>query len=376
MLNIFEMTGQWLGHFKGTNQGIIVLNIETRNPYVGRLMIYDSNYTAIFSMWASISFTVKGNELYGTLFDFLIFDGTQLNTVEMITKSFPNYSYPTEGFFKAYLKNGSLEGEWNTNISTGGKFSIIKSLAEEKSKATFTLENWNDFKKWVQGTDKGGDLESIYRGQINPNHRLRTTFHRTGRNDLVAYERDDLPVLVHYINATPGYNFDLTKIEDFGGLLNLAQHHGFPTPLLDWTESPYIAAFFAYENVLKSDIKGYVRILIFNFRQWANDFPGLQQATVRISTPTPTISVRILPAKNNSRALPQQSISIFSNIDDIESFIGLYESFKGSVYLTKIDLPRAERNRVLRELRLMGITAASLFPGLDGTCRALKERLF
>ena len=32
--------------------------------------------------------------------------------------------------------------------------------------------------------------------------------------------------------------------------------------------------------------------------------------------------------------------------------------------------------RVMTERRLMGITAGSLFPGLDGACEELKEKLF
>ena len=45
-------------------------------------------------------------------------------------------------------------------------------------------------------------------------------------------------------------------------------------------------------------------------------------------------------------------------------------------YLQMIDLPVRERKRVIRELSYMGITAGSLFPGLDGACEELAERNF
>jgi hypothetical protein len=45
-------------------------------------------------------------------------------------------------------------------------------------------------------------------------------------------------------------------------------------------------------------------------------------------------------------------------------------------YLRAIDLPVRERKRVISELSYMGITAGSLFPGLDGACEELKERNF
>jgi hypothetical protein len=40
------------------------------------------------------------------------------------------------------------------------------------------------------------------------------------------------------------------------------------------------------------------------------------------------------------------------------------------------DIPYSERDTVMAELRLMGITHSSMFPGLDGACQALKEKLF
>jgi hypothetical protein len=64
-----------------------------------------------------------------------------------------------------------------------------------------------------------------------------------------------------------------------------------------------------------------------------------------------------------------------TNIDDIETYIRSLER-PDVRYLRIIDLPVKERPRVMRDLSVMGITAGSLFPGIDGTCEALKEQNF
>ena len=81
-------------------------------------------------------------------------------------------------------------------------------------------------------------------------------------------------------------------------------------------------------------------------------------------------------ATDNPRALPQQSVSSVTNIDDLEIYLDLVKQRSGKTYLEAIDLPASERNRVMHELALMGITAGSLFPGLEGACLQLKERFF
>ena len=52
------------------------------------------------------------------------------------------------------------------------------------------------------------------------------------------------------------------------------------------------------------------------------------------------------------------------------------ESTDKRVYLRVIDLPASERQQAMHDLSVMGITAGSMFPGLDGACEEMKERRF
>lgn len=65
-----------------------------------------------------------------------------------------------------------------------------------------------------------------------------------------------------------------------------------------------------------------------------------------------------------------------SNVDHIETHIGLVEREQGKRYLEVFDLPASDHDFIMKELALMGITAGALFPGLDGACESLRERNF
>jgi hypothetical protein len=115
-----------------------------------------------------------------------------------------------------------------------------------------------------------------------------------------------------------------------------------------------------------------VRIFVLDGRQWNNDWersPVIAPAFLHLTLLEPL-------AINNPRALPQQSVSVVTNVDDIETYVKEREKQRGANYLSAIDLPVTERRRVMQELALMGINAGSLFPGLDGACEQLRERYF
>ena len=115
------------------------------------------------------------------------------------------------------------------------------------------------------------------------------------------------------------------------------------------------------------------RIFIFDQAGWNQRYSKGQF----IVDPAPNQLVVIESmAAANPRHSPQQAISTVTNVADVEAFIRKREQEDGVIYLTACDLPVDERPQIMRELELMGITYGSLFPGLDGICRDMRDRLF
>jgi len=114
-----------------------------------------------------------------------------------------------------------------------------------------------------------------------------------------------------------------------------------------------------------------VRIHVFDQEKWRTDLIQI----LFLVAPKLHVSIGEFLAIENERMIPQQAASTITNIDDIETYIRGIET-NGKTYLWAIDLPVADRRQVVRDLSYMGITAGSLFPGLDGACQELTERNF
>ncbi|HEU5071099.1 MAG TPA: FRG domain-containing protein [Verrucomicrobiae bacterium] len=377
--------GQWIGKFEGKSSqdgsfafpGFATFNIERDRPQSGFACIDQGQQIH----GSRKDFTLQigaGNRITGQSASTIVFDWRKNETIsveESVRRQEGKVFYfeeitIDEGFIDATTLTCSWHGKYRGQ-SIPGTFNATRLKQSEPSQPD-KIQSWEEFKRFAAELIKGRG-KYIFRGQASSNHRLKTSFHRENRYDLLRYNEEDCKRLEQHINATSFRQYNRSNPADFGALLSLAQHHGFPTPLLDWSWSPYVAAYFALSSRLKTEpASDNHRIYVLDATAWKND----TAQALHFADPRPVITVEEFPAHNNPRHLPQQSVHAFSNVEDIEGWIRFRERINKRQYLTIIDIPRLEREFAMRDLAYMGVTAASLFPGLDGVCRSLKEQFF
>jgi len=178
--------------------------------------------------------------------------------------------------------------------------------------------------------------------------------------------------------------------------LALMQHHGAPTRLLDCTYSPYIAAFFALEMLLRSPPREKRKAAIWavSVTPISNDviknmipagplrthFEELSRlrggpsfrAVFRDANPPLSFVTPINPFRLNERLIVQQGLFLCAG-DVRRPFEANLEAVPGATdpaNLKKVILPRSILSEAFLNLRKMNISAASLFPGIDGFARS------
>ncbi len=366
------MKGQWIGKYQGSVDGDLMINVDEVNDHFEAVIYIMPREKG--KLPTSVAYLSTTNKL-----------------PEQKTTAYIQPVDPRTGFRRKWEE---IKGLYNEDVSHSNTAEVSIKLVEnklyinaisdinitissvlekplEKNESRIPGENmsWREFKSYLSDIPES---KYLFRGQKNP-WKLRTSLHRRGRYRISQFTDKDVKQLHQKLSAITSHYFDLSVPNQNGSFFNLLQHHGYPTPLLDWSYSPYVSAFFAFRDwPIKYMGKGDARIYIFDNETWQKKFSQIQN----LDPPCPHLSVSEFIAIDNPRLVPQQAVTTITNIDDIEAYVIEKELETKVKFLQAIDIPASDRTEAMRDLKFMGITAGSMFPSIDGVCEELKEANF
>ncbi len=222
-----------------------------------------------------------------------------------------------------------------------------------------------------------------FRGVPDVLHDLSTALNREG-GTFADLEKDLLRNFRKYARGTT------TPCETIWDWLALAQHHGLPTRLLDWTFSPYVALHFLTEDPSRYDVDGAVWCV--DYRQTNRLLPKPLQAQLReegADVFTAELLAGVAPDLPTFDRLAKHEFVLFFEPPSLDERIvnpfALFAVMNGprarlDVFLERqkkgvrrLIVPASLKREVRDKLDQANITERVLFPGLDGLSRWLRR---
>ncbi|MDH5609400.1 MAG: FRG domain-containing protein [Cyclobacteriaceae bacterium] len=223
-----------------------------------------------------------------------------------------------------------------------------------------------------------------YRGQSSVAYDLQTSLMRLGGN-YAELER-------HIIRNFKKYSYkDIIDDDTIWHWLSIAQHHGLPTRLLDWTFSPYIALHFATSNTELYDEDAVIwsvnyssvhaelpaAFRLVNHKEGSDIFTAQMLASVTSSLSdfdqlSDDIVVFFEPPSMDARIVNQHAL--FSVMNNPARTIDSWLKGKPELRWFKIIIPARIKWEIRDKLDQANITERVLFPGLTGLCSWLKRQ--
>lgn len=195
----------------------------------------------------------------------------------------------------------------------------------------------------------------VFRGHSDVSYELKPSVGRGGHTarDCATHEKS----LFNMFLREAGSYLSPLPVDEWEWL-SVAQHHGLPTRLLDWTYSPLVALYFAV-NANPND-KGELFAL--------NTVTKASQRTRERSPFDITRPAKYYPNIVSPRIRAQEGL--FIACSEIEK--PLDAPLRDGWSIERYEIPREFKAQLRYELFRLGVHASSLFPDVDGLATRLK----
>ncbi|HVN05058.1 MAG TPA: FRG domain-containing protein [Bryobacteraceae bacterium] len=254
----------------------------------------------------------------------------------------------------------------------------------------YRLKSWDEFLKIISGPPYSN---WAFRGHRKENWTLASALSRYFRSfsiDPRAWPQQEGRILRVFKRKAHQFLAQPPEPGDDFQWLALMQHHGAPTRLLDFTWSPYVAAFFALERATGDAAVWAINpahISAGGIRRSAKSGKGAITSQGMDPRREGNFARYFLkgnrefiwlgePDTMNRRLIAQSGTFVLPGVLDrpMEEIVRNYPDPKNM--MAKFILPAGKvRETALRELYRMNITYATLFPDLDGLARSLAYEL-
>jgi hypothetical protein len=263
-------------------------------------------------------------------------------------------------------------------------------MTELEVPAKAKVWTWEEFKNEVgEMRSKASHAPVLFRGQEHASWSLDTTLERSGHGESVAGyyklvlrirseietatgkawpESPQFPELDDMVRSYDGFSLAMVNLPHYRYLAHL-RHHGFPSPLLDWSESPFVAAYFAFRSGETVDRE----VAIYAYLDRIGSFKTTSSERAQIQHLGPYVSA------HRRHFLQKSHYTICVQwFNDQWYFVGhgtvFDEKSEMQNVLTKFVLNATERDVILRELNDYNLNAYSLFGSEDALMEALSIR--
>lgn len=256
---------------------------------------------------------------------------------------------------------------------------VIEATSWEQIDDALTQGAWNERLQRYRSND-------VFRGVAEVSWSMETGLTRLGYSS-GEIRRMESVILNSFIKYA---HFDYNGPSSLWNWLTLAQHHGLPTRLLDWSYSPYVALHFAVGEMPDPTTNGVVwRANVQEVHEALPEVLGHGLEREGFSTYTVRLLDEVAPTLNAFDTLCDDTFALFFEPPSLDQrIVNQYALFSvlsdqalafdrwmeaKDKHLTKLIIPGALKWQVRDRLDWLNITERVLFPGLDGLCTWLRR---